>query len=92
MGDRCNWKRHQTFYDSLKQKDFSAMESTDMINFIDWNERRHRADAQNILKKNTKAAKKTMEKIQERRDIGLQHRVTPERRLKEISKTLASQR
>ena len=37
------------------------MESTDMINFIDWNERRHRVDAQNILKKNTRAAKQTME-------------------------------
>ena len=62
IGDRTNWKRHQKFYDTLERKDFANMDSTEMINFIDWNERRHRVDAQNVLKKNTQIAKEIMEK------------------------------
>ena len=37
---------------SLFDHDFTQ-ESTDMIKFIDWNERRHRIDAQSYLKRNS---------------------------------------
>lgn len=35
-----------------------VLDSIDMIRFIDWNERRHRIDAQNILKQNSLIKKK----------------------------------
>ena len=48
LGDDLNL----TFLEIIKEEgsDFTR-ESIDMIRFIDWNERRHRVDAQNYLRK-----------------------------------------
>lgn len=39
------------FKSHAKEADFD-FESSDMIHFVDWNERRHKIEAQNLLKKN----------------------------------------
>ena len=54
FGDVAVVRRHQSYYDKLKEK--KTLQSTDMINFIDWNERRHRVLAQETLRKNALAA------------------------------------
>lgn len=56
--DQASLRRHQVFYDNLED-DFTK-ESIDMIRFIDWNERRHRVDAQHYLKQNSQIVRKSL--------------------------------
>jgi hypothetical protein len=53
--------RHKTFLETIKEEgsDFTR-ESIDMIRFIDWNERRHRVDAQNYLRKQSQIVRQNL--------------------------------
>lgn len=58
-----------------------------MVRFIDWNERRHRVEAQHYLKENSRAARQCLAGA-----VIHQHRLAQESVLRQISQRLVSER